>query len=134
MTAMEVCDSVETWYVKKANERNNCRLLYDVAQEFELDIPTTVDTHSYEHANTAACTTETIHNDMFKQKNGNMTILNNCVDTTMSKNGILYNMHPSEVSIEIMLMATLLYHSQRSHPHRDNLIMWLTIRVYTNPS
>jgi len=95
---MEVCDSVETWYTRKVNERNNCRLLYDVAQEFDLDIPTTIDTHSYENTNIASCTTETIHNDMFTQRNGNITVLNNCVDTTVSKNGILYNMHPSEVS------------------------------------
>jgi hypothetical protein len=96
MSAGDVCNSTETWYVRKANERNNCRILYDVANEFNLDIPTNSDVHSYDHIATAAYTTETIHSDMFIQKNGMVTVLNKCVDTTTSNNGILYNMHASE--------------------------------------
>jgi hypothetical protein len=96
MSAGDVCNSTETWYVKKANERNNCRILFDIANAFDLDINTNSDSHSYDHCTTAACTTETMHSDMFIQKNGMVTVLNKCVDTMSSKNGILYNMHASE--------------------------------------
>ena len=96
MSAGDVCNSSETWYAKKTNERNNCRILYDVANAFNLDIDTISDSYSYDHTTTAACTTETMHSDMFIQKNGMVTVLNKCVDTTTSKNGILYNMHASE--------------------------------------
>jgi hypothetical protein len=96
MTAGDICNSTETWYAKKTNERNNCRILYDVANAFDLNIATSSDTHSYDHATIAACTTETTHSDISIQKNGMVTVLNKCVDTTTSQNGILYNMHPSE--------------------------------------
>lgn len=82
MTAGELCDSVETWYAKKINGRNNARILHDVAKTFDLCIPTCIDCNSYDQTLMAACTTETIHNDMFVQKNGMVTVLNKCTDTS----------------------------------------------------
>jgi hypothetical protein len=96
MSCGDICNSTETWYARKMNERNNCRVLYSVADAFDLGIPIMSDSYSYDHETIAASTTETVHSDMFTQKNGKVTVLNKCTDTTMSKNGILYNMHPSE--------------------------------------
>jgi hypothetical protein len=96
MTTMEVSNSVEAWYAKKANARNNAKLLYDVSEEFGVEIPTLTDLYSYDHSTIAACTTETLYNDLFTQRDGSITVLNNCVDTTVCKNGVIYKMHPSE--------------------------------------
>jgi hypothetical protein len=96
MTSGEICHCTETWFAKKANERNNCRILYDIANAFDLTTPIVNDSYSYDHNDTTACTTETIHSDVFTQKNGMITVLNKCIDTTVSNNGIMCNMHPSE--------------------------------------
>jgi hypothetical protein len=96
MSVGEICSSTETWYARKTNERNNCRVLYDVANAFDLCIPTMSDAYSYDHSSIAACTTETLHSDIFAQKDRMVTVLNQCTDTTVSLNGILHNMHPSE--------------------------------------
>jgi hypothetical protein len=96
MSAGDICSSTETWYARKTNERNNCRILHEIASEFGLNIPTMSDPYSYDYTTIAASTTETIHSDLFLQKNGSVTVLNKCTDTTTSNNGILYNMHPSE--------------------------------------
>jgi hypothetical protein len=96
MSAVDICNSTETWYAKKANERNNTRIIYDIANAFNLNINTINDSHSYDNISTAACTTDTIHSDIFVQKDGMVSVLNNCVDTTRSNNGIMCNLHPSE--------------------------------------
>jgi hypothetical protein len=97
MLSGDMCVATETWYARKTNERNNCRILYDVANAFDLNVPIMSDPYSYDHSSIVAATTDTIHSDICMQKNGMVTVLNNCADTTTSRNGILYNMHPTEV-------------------------------------
>jgi hypothetical protein len=96
MSAGDICNSTETWYARKINERNNLRILYEVANAFNLDIPVMTDSYSFDQTTIAACTTDTMQSDIFIQKDGMLTILNKCTDTTKCQNGILYNMNPSE--------------------------------------
>lgn len=89
-------DSEETWFLRKACQRNNARLLARVAAEFDLQIPMISDPYSYEPCSIASCTTETVQYDMLQEGGGQVSVLNRCMDTMSCKNGILCGMHPSE--------------------------------------
>lgn len=105
MTAREILDSEEVWYMRQANHRNNARILYEVAKEFGLKIPTNMDVYSYEPREMAAVTTETLHHDIIQDhatmhRSGasrrKISLLNRCMDTRMCTNGILSDLHPPE--------------------------------------
>ncbi len=96
MTAEDVLESEEAYYLRRINGRNNARILKMVAEEMGLSIPTIVDTCAYDPYDVAVCTTETTINDMHRQKDGRVTVLVKCIDTTRIENGILCSMHPAE--------------------------------------
>jgi hypothetical protein len=96
MTAEQVLDSEEAYFLKRINGRNNARILKMVADALQLRIPTTRDTCGYDPYEVAACTTETMINDMHRQQDGRITVLIKCADTSRVENGVLCSMHPSE--------------------------------------
>ena len=96
MTVEEVLESEEAYYLKRINGRNNTRILKMVADEMGLSVPSVVDTCAYDPYEVAICTTETIINDVHRQKDGMITALVKCVDSTRIENGILCCMHPAE--------------------------------------
>jgi len=97
MTVREVYDSEETWYLRRANQRNNAMVIKRVAEEFQLPIPLLPDPFSYEPVEIAGTTTETLHYDLLREPNDNgISFMSKCVDTSGCKNGIVCNMHPSE--------------------------------------
>ena len=96
MSVDEVLESEEAYYLKRISGRNNTRILKIVADEMGLSIPSMVDSCAYDPYEVAICTTETIFNDMHRQKDGRVTTLVKCVDTTRIENGILCCMHPAE--------------------------------------
>lgn len=95
LTCRDLQESVETWWCRKANYRNNCRLLYDIAQEFSLDVPEVLDPFCYEESQTCAPTLVTYHNDMGMQGD-RFHLYNNCIDTTKITNGVLFHHRPDE--------------------------------------
>ena len=96
MSSVDLHDSVETWYARKTSLRSNCRILHDIAQEFDLKIPQCIDTHYYDPTPTCLPTTVTWHSDMSLHGSGEISLFNNCVNTNKSCNGVMLNMHPDE--------------------------------------
>jgi hypothetical protein len=100
MTAEEVLDSEEAYYLRRINGRNNARILKMVADEMHLRIPSVRDSCAYDPKNdayeVAVCTTETMINDIIRQKDGRISVLVKCVDSTRIDNGMLCCMHPAE--------------------------------------
>jgi hypothetical protein len=99
MTAEEVLESEEAYYLRRINGRNNARILKIVADEMNLQIPTMSDNCAYDPKDpykVAVCTTETMINDMLKQKDSRISVLVKCIDTTRIENGTLCCMHPAE--------------------------------------
>ena len=118
MTVDEVLESEEAYYLRRINGRNNarwigqlscpvtqhlltqccktCRILKRVAEDIGLSIPCVVDTCAYDPYEIAVCTTETMVNNMHRQRDGRISVLVKCVDTTRVENGILCCMHPAE--------------------------------------
>lgn len=96
MTAEEVLESEESYYLKRINGRNNNRILKMVADEMGLFIPSIVDSCAYDPYEIAIPTTETMVNDLKRQKDGRVSFLSKCVDSTSIENGVLCCMHPAE--------------------------------------
>jgi hypothetical protein len=96
MAAEDVLESEEAHYLRRICGRNNARILKMVADEMGLNIPSTVDTCAYDPWEVAVCTTETTINDVQRQKDGRISVLVNCVNSTRIKNGVLCSMHPAE--------------------------------------
>jgi hypothetical protein len=96
MTAEDVLESEEAYYLKRINGRNNTRILKIVADELGLSIPSMVDSCAYDPYEVAVCTTDTMVNDMHRQKDGRISVLVKCVDTTRVENGSLCSMNPAE--------------------------------------
>jgi hypothetical protein len=95
-TALEVCQSEETWWLRKACQRARCRLLKLLADAFEIPVPYLSDMQSYGTHQVVIPTTDTVFHDIMPMSNNKIGIYNTCVDTTKNMNGILCNMHPSE--------------------------------------
>lgn len=68
MNASNLCESEESWYLKKCNQRNNSMILCQVAKEIGLKIPLTSDAYSYNPREIAMCTSETLIYDLNKSK------------------------------------------------------------------
>ena len=54
------------------------------------------DACGYDPCRMASCTTETMVNSMVRQRDGQITVMSKCTDTTRVENGVLCSMHPSE--------------------------------------
>jgi len=96
MTAGEICDSTETWFCRSMNQRHNCALLYDLAKHLSLNITCTTDTCSYNSRLIAVPDCQTMHSDIFRDKNNKIVILNGCVDTHRQKNGVIHHVNPND--------------------------------------
>jgi hypothetical protein len=96
-TAKEVCDSVETWWLRKASFRARCRLIHGVARAFGLSVPQIQDIQSHAPSTLAMPCTDTVEHDVtYSAGAGTVSVLNGCCDTTQPFNGILSRMHPGE--------------------------------------
>ena len=95
-TASEVCESEETWFLRKASQRARCRLIKKLADAFELKVNYIQDIQSHEPVNMAIPTSETLEHDISKLADGRVAVYNLCADTTRNMNGVVCNMHPSE--------------------------------------
>lgn len=96
MSVRELMDAEETWYLKRANQRNNARILKRIADEFNLSIPVAPDPYSYNPSEIASTTTETMHYDFVQEAYNRMSFMSKCMNTTQCRNGILVGLHPSE--------------------------------------
>ncbi len=99
MTVSDVLESEEAYYLRRINGRSNARILKMLADRLGLAVPWTTDACSYDPARPykiATCTTETMINDMHRQRDGKVTVMVKCVDTTRVENGVLCCMHPAE--------------------------------------
>ena len=96
-TASEVCDSDEVWWLRKLNSRMRARLLYKTANAFKLNIPVMNDIHSFDPSQLMAVVNiETCTHDIAGMRNGDIAVYNECVDTTVPRNGFMCEMNPSE--------------------------------------
>ena len=98
MDAEQICESTETWFCRRANQRNSCMLLYDLAKKFSLNVHSITDTDSYEQRKVAVADTVTMHADIFRKRGSarRVCVVNGCCDPTRSKNGILYHLSPNQ--------------------------------------
>lgn len=99
MTASDVLESEEAYYLRRINGRSNARILKMLADRMGLAVPWTTDPCSYDASNpykVAICTTETMINDMIRQRDSRISVLVKCVDSTRVENGVLCCMHPAE--------------------------------------
>jgi hypothetical protein len=110
MTVDDVLESEEAYFLRRINGRSNARILQMVAEAFKLNVPTTVDTCGYDPYVIASCTTESMINDMHRQRDQRVTLLSKCVDTTRIQNGVLCSMHPSEGFWLFKVSAALLFY------------------------
>lgn len=91
-----MCDSEETWFLRKASQRARCRLVKQLADNFELKVNYIQDIQAYHPTQMAIPTCETLEHDISKLADGRVAVYNLCADTTRNMNGIVCNMHPSE--------------------------------------
>jgi hypothetical protein len=96
-TTQELFECEETWWLRRACVRNRCRLMYMMAEAFDLHIPNIEDVHHHiEGVRIAVPTIDTPRNDIEMLRNKSIAILSECVDPTNIRNGILHDMHPNE--------------------------------------
>lgn len=90
-----ICD--ESWWLRRACERNRCGLISNLAEYFKLKIPCMLDTNNYDRQATIATSlTDTLTHDIQRLQNGKVAVFNGCCDTTSVQNGMLHAMHASE--------------------------------------
>ena len=96
-TVEELLVSDESWWLRRACQRNRCGTISKLANIFGLKIQCTLDSNHYELGATMATPiTDTLTHDIQKLQNGNIAIYNDCCDTTNVQNGIIHNMHAGE--------------------------------------
>jgi hypothetical protein len=95
-TAGEVCESEETWFLRKASQRARCRLVKQLADAFGLTVNFIQDIQAYNPVSMAIPTCETLEHDISKLADGRIAVYNLCADTTRHMNGLVCSMHPSE--------------------------------------
>jgi hypothetical protein len=97
LSATELCESEEVWWLRKACSRMRAKVIMAVADAFKLNIPVVADIHAFEdNVKIANCTVETLTHDITSLRNGNIALYNECVDPTTTRNGILLGVNPSE--------------------------------------
>jgi ribosomal protein L16 Arg81 hydroxylase len=100
MTAKDVCESGEMWWVKNACARTRDRIAKMIADALNLVVQTSLDTfacNTGHKTELAVPTTETLYNSIEYIRSTNEVVLyNNCCNPLRCRNGILCNMHPSE--------------------------------------
>jgi len=91
-------ESEESWYLDNLNKRNNAKILYMVAKEFSLEIPTIIDPHAYtEMDKMADCCTESLTHSLYRDSQSQViTVTNCCMDTRCSRNGVLCSIQPTQ--------------------------------------
>jgi hypothetical protein len=96
-TAKEVCESMETWWLRKASHRARCGLIHGAAQAFGLSVPQMQDIQSHSPATLAMPCTDTVEHDVsYNSEAGGVSVFNGCCDTTQRFNGMVSRMHPGE--------------------------------------
>ena len=92
----DLYDSQETWWLRKVAYRSRCRLIKMLADKFGLSIRTVPDVNSYDPQDMAVSTIDTVYHDIQRLKSGHISVFSDCCDPTVSRNGILCVMNPSE--------------------------------------
>jgi hypothetical protein len=97
VSAAELCESEEAWWLRKACSRMRAKVVLAVAEAFKLNIPVVADIHAFDdNVKIANCTVETLTHDITCLRNNNIALFNECVDPTTTRNGILLSVNPSE--------------------------------------
>jgi hypothetical protein len=86
----------ETFWLRQASYRARCRLLALAAAKFGLAVKTITDINSYDERRMALAATDSVYNNIARLRSGHVAVFNECIDTTLSKNGIVNAMHPAE--------------------------------------
>jgi hypothetical protein len=96
-TAAELESCEESWWLRRTSTRSRCKTIHMIAEALQLNVPTIRDVFAFEEgANIPVYTTDTLHHDISETDDGRISILNECCDSTKVKNGIGFNMHPTE--------------------------------------
>ena len=94
-TAVEVANSEEVWWLRKACQRMRCAIASKLARAFGLKIAEQLDVHSYDHCSIGLPCTDVIENDILI-KSDQVLLYNSCCDTMNANNGVLCQMNPAE--------------------------------------
>jgi hypothetical protein len=97
-TAQELCDSQEVWWLRTLCSRMRGRLINRVAQEFNLPVLTVRDPYACDSNQVMFMSQiETLTHDIqTMRKSSNVSVYNECVNSSTTRNGILCNMNLSE--------------------------------------
>ena len=97
VSAAELCESEEAWWLRKACSRMRAKIVLAVAEAFKLNIPVVADIHAFDdNVKIANCNVETLTHDITCLRNDKIALFNECVDPTTTRNGILLAVNPSE--------------------------------------
>lgn len=94
-SCIDVANSEEVWWLRKASQRARCKIASLLAKEFDLKINEQLDVHSYAQELIGVPTTDTIEFDISAKKQS-VFLHNACIDTSAQHNGILCQMNASE--------------------------------------
>jgi hypothetical protein len=97
-TAQEFCDSQEVWWLRTLCSRMRGRLINRVAEAFRLPVLTVQDPYSFDPDQVMFLShIETLAHDIQPvRKLKGVSVYNECVNTSTTRNGILCNMNMSE--------------------------------------
>jgi hypothetical protein len=97
-TTQELCDSQEVWWLRTLCSRMRGRLINRVAQAFGLPVLTVRDPYSFDPDQVMFLShIETLSHDIQSMRRGKeVSVYNECVNTTSTRNGVLCNMNMSE--------------------------------------
>jgi hypothetical protein len=97
-TTQDLCDSQEVWWLRTLCSRMRGRLIDRVAKAFGLPVLTVRDPYSFDSDQVMFLShIETLSHDIQSMRKGNdVSVYNECVNTSSTRNGILCNMNRSE--------------------------------------
>jgi hypothetical protein len=97
-TAQELCDSQEVWWLRTLCSRMRGRLINRVAQAFGLPVLTVRDPYSFDSDQVMFLSSiETLSHDVQSMRRGSgVSVYNECVNTSTTRNGVLCSMNMSE--------------------------------------
>ncbi|KAJ1465920.1 hypothetical protein T484DRAFT_1757075 [Baffinella frigidus] len=97
-TTQELCDSQEVWLLRTLCSRMRGRLINRVAQAFALPVLTVRNPYSFDTDQVMFLShIETLSHDIQPMRRGTgVSVYNECVNTSTTRNGILCNMNMSE--------------------------------------
>jgi hypothetical protein len=97
ISAGELCDSEEAWWLRTACSRSRAALIAQCAEQFGFDVPTHDDLRCFnQKRKIAQLSVETLHHDLQRTRSQQVACFSACTDPTLPRNGVLMTVAPTE--------------------------------------